>query len=109
MHGGHQLVAFSLYTQDGYSPLHNASQEGRIGVVERLHMAGATVNLQAKVGIDVTLSLALLKTLLNQISQLLAFLREHGPRLPSSFMLGYALVMQIMAYSNTPYVGMTPK
>ena len=42
-----------LHVQDGYSPLHNASQEGYDGIVEKLLQAGATVDLQTKVGIAV--------------------------------------------------------
>ena len=55
VHVAHQVVVFSMYIQDGYSPLHNASQGGHDGIVERLLQAGATVDLQTKVGIDVTL------------------------------------------------------
>ena len=40
-----------MYIQDGYSPLHNACQEGHDGIVEKLLQAGATVDLQTKVGI----------------------------------------------------------
>ena len=59
----HQVVAFSMYIQDGYSPLHNASQEGHDGIVEKLLQAGATMNLQMKVGIDVTPSFGPKKSL----------------------------------------------
>ena len=46
-----------MYIQDGYSPLHNASQEGHDVIVETLLQAGATVDLQTKVGISLTLRL----------------------------------------------------
>ena len=44
-----------MYIQDGYSPLHNASQEGHDGIVERLLQAGATVDIQTKVGLAVAM------------------------------------------------------
>ena len=50
----HKVVAFFLHIQEGYTPLHNASQEGHDGIVEILLQAGASVDLQAKVSIDVT-------------------------------------------------------
>ena len=93
MHVANQVVAFSMYIQDGYSPLHNASQEGHDGIVERLLQTGATVDLQTKVRIDVTQSFSPTESSLKEISQHLAFLRESGPRLPSSFMLGHTLFM----------------
>ena len=44
---------FLMHSQDGYSPLHTACEKGYDGIVERLLQAGATVDLQTKVGIDV--------------------------------------------------------
>ena len=38
-----------IHTQEGYSPLYNASGEGYDGIVEMLLQAGATVDLQTKV------------------------------------------------------------
>ena len=52
----HQVVAFSMCIQEGYTPLHNASQEGHDGIVEILLQVGASVDLQTKVSIDVTLN-----------------------------------------------------
>ena len=37
------------HTQDGFFPLHDASQEGHDGIVEMLLQAGATVDQQSKV------------------------------------------------------------
>ena len=37
------------HTQDGFFPLHDASQEGHEGIIEMLLQAGATVDLQTKV------------------------------------------------------------
>ena len=44
------------YTQDGVTPLYYASQGGYDGIVEQLILAGAMVDLQAKVGIATTLN-----------------------------------------------------
>ena len=54
VHVAHQVVAFFMHIQEGYTPLHNASQEGHDGIVVKLLQAGASVDLQAKVSIDVT-------------------------------------------------------
>ena len=59
VHVAHQIVAFSMYIQEGNTPLLNASQEGHDGIVEMLLQAGASVDLQAKVSIDVTLNVGL--------------------------------------------------
>ena len=48
-------VHFSC-AQDGFFPLHNASQEGYIGIVDVLIKAGAKVDLQTKVGFAVALN-----------------------------------------------------
>ena len=37
------------HTQDGFFPLHDASQKGYDGIVKMLLQAGATVDLQTKV------------------------------------------------------------
>ena len=57
VHVVHQVVAFSMHIQEGYTPLHNSSQDGHDGIVEILLQAGASVDLQTKVSIDVTLNL----------------------------------------------------
>jgi len=44
------------YTQDGFTPLHCASQGGYGGIVEQLILAGAIVDLQIKVGIATALN-----------------------------------------------------
>ena len=54
VHVAHQVVAFFMHIQEGYTPLHNASQEGHDGIVEILLQVGASVDLQTKVSIDVT-------------------------------------------------------
>ena len=45
----HTHMHICVYTQEGYSPLHNASVEGHDRIVEMLLQAGATVDLQQKV------------------------------------------------------------
>ena len=42
-----------MHSQNGYSPLHEACEKGYDGIVEKLLQAGATVDLQTEVGIDV--------------------------------------------------------
>ena len=44
---------FLVHSQNGYSPLHEACEKGYNGIVEKLLQAGATVDLQKEVGIDV--------------------------------------------------------
>ena len=77
MHVAHQVVAFFMYTQNGYTPLLSASQEGHDGIVEMLLQAGASVDLQAKVSIDVTNFDP--KKSLKEISQLLTFQKKLNP------------------------------
>ena len=45
----HAHMCIHIQTQNGFSPLTGASQEGYDGIVEMLLQAGATVNLQSKV------------------------------------------------------------
>ena len=45
----HTHMHICVYTQEGFSPLHNTSAEGYDGIVEMLLQAGATVDLQTKV------------------------------------------------------------
>ena len=47
----------TMCMQDGFFPLFSASQEGHDSVVEKLHQAGATVDLQDKVENCVLLSI----------------------------------------------------
>ena len=77
VHVAHQVVAFFMYIQEGYTPLLNASQEGHDGIVEMLLQAGASVDLQAKVSIDVTNFDP--KKSLKEISQLLTFQKKMNP------------------------------
>ena len=44
-----------MHSQDGYGPLHQACEKGYDGIVDKLLQAGATVDLQTKVGIAVAL------------------------------------------------------
>ena len=81
-----------MYIQEGYTPLHNASQVGHDGIVEILLQAGASVDLQGKVSVDVTNFDH--KKSLEEISQLLTF--QKNLMLPKSFMLGYTVFMQIL-------------
>ena len=94
-HVAHQVVAFSIYIQEGYTPLLNASQEGYDRIAEILLQAGASVDLQTKVSIDVTLNFDPKKSL-KEISQLLTFQKEHEPKLASSIILGHTLFMQVL-------------
>ena len=91
VHVAHKVVAFFMHIQEGYTPLFSASQEGHDGIVEMLLQAGASVDLQAKVSIDVTNFDP--KKSLKEISQHLTEKAE--PRLTRSFMLGHTLFMQI--------------
>lgn len=43
------MYAFHSYLQDGYSPLHSASQNGNVEIVEELLKAGAKVHLATEV------------------------------------------------------------
>ena len=45
----HMSTPTTMCTQDGFSPLYTASQEGHDRIVEMLLQAGATVDLQTKV------------------------------------------------------------
>ena len=65
-----------MHIQEGYTPLHNASQEGHDGIVEILLQAGASVDLQTKVSIDVTNF-----DPKNTIKGDLTFQRKHDPKL----------------------------
>ena len=91
VHVAHQVVAFFMYIQEGYTPLHNASQEGHDRIVEILLQAGASVDLQTKVSVDVTNFYP--KKSLKVISQLLTF--QKNLMLPRSFMLGHTVFTQI--------------
>ena len=44
-----------MHSQNGWSPLHEACEKGYDGIVDKLLQAGATVDLQTKVGIAMTL------------------------------------------------------
>ena len=72
----HKVVAFFMHIQEGYTPLHNASQEGHDGIVEILLQAGASVDLQTKVSIDVTNF-----DPKNTIKGDFTFQRKHDPKL----------------------------
>ena len=43
------LYATSIYIQDGFTPLHSASQNGHTDIVEQLLKAGASPHAQDKV------------------------------------------------------------
>ena len=45
----HTHTHMHTHPQDGFFPLHGASQEGHSGIVEMLLQAGAIVDLQTKV------------------------------------------------------------
>ena len=76
VHVAHKVVGFFMYIQEGYTPLHNASQEGHDGIVVKLLQAGASVDLQTKVSIDVTNF-----DPKNTIKGDLTFQRKHDPKL----------------------------
>ena len=73
VHVTHQVVGFFMYIQEGFTPVHNAIQEGHDGIVEILLQAGASVDLQTKVRINFDPKIT--------IKGDLTFQRKHDPKL----------------------------